>query len=515
MFFFKNLNRKKISYIVYFTILTSFIYALYFYTNIYDPHHHGLMFSNALDLLNAKTPYKEIFIQYGILTTLLHAITLKLFGFKVYFLNVFTIFIYTWTIFIINKIVLKLTNNYFFAYFTLIILIFNHPIPWVPWSNYVAFFFLTLSVFFLLKNNYSDNYFFGFFLSLTCLSRQDYFIPIIFSLFFFLFLNFYKKKIIFNKTILGFFLPIIFFFIYLIFINAFSDWIKTLYLPKLYLEYRNTNLFDLFNNFIHFFIFESLKNFIVEPQFVLILIILITNFYIVFISLFKNDINNFFLSLLTLSLTIVSLNIELFRFYTSVSLGVIILMFFLKNLKNNDFKNLLIFIISFFSLFSFIFYPSGNNPLFLKAYSSIKVFSENPYLSFIKIDKNRDNAYKNFNLLKNQLYKNCVIKFAENLTFDSMISVMLEKNRNKIKPFVKSDSKDDPLETFFDKEFISKINIHLTLNDTIIVYEFNNYEFEIGSINFPNNYDFKVINLNSLDNKPKLIYIYYPRNCLV
>ena len=39
----------------------------------YDPHHWGLMFGNAKDVYEGKLPYKEVFIQYGILTTLIHS----------------------------------------------------------------------------------------------------------------------------------------------------------------------------------------------------------------------------------------------------------------------------------------------------------------------------------------------------------------------------------------------------------------------------------------------------------
>lgn len=37
-----------------------------------DPHHWGLMLSNAKDLASGALPYKDIFIQYGLLTTLVH-----------------------------------------------------------------------------------------------------------------------------------------------------------------------------------------------------------------------------------------------------------------------------------------------------------------------------------------------------------------------------------------------------------------------------------------------------------
>ena len=44
------------------------------YTN--DGYHWGFVFSNAIDVIDGKTPYKEIFIQYGFLSTLVHAFIL-------------------------------------------------------------------------------------------------------------------------------------------------------------------------------------------------------------------------------------------------------------------------------------------------------------------------------------------------------------------------------------------------------------------------------------------------------
>ena len=41
------------------------------YTN--DGYHWGFVFSMALDILDGKLPYKEIFIQYGLVSTLIHA----------------------------------------------------------------------------------------------------------------------------------------------------------------------------------------------------------------------------------------------------------------------------------------------------------------------------------------------------------------------------------------------------------------------------------------------------------
>ena len=92
---------------------------------------------------------------------------------------------------------------------------------------------------------------------------------------------------------------------------------------------------------------------------------------------------------------------------------------------------------------------------------------------------------------------------------------MLKKDRLRFKPYVKSDSKNDKLETFFDNQFIFKINNNLTLNNIIIVSELENFKYDIGDISFPNNYLFKSINFNYSEEKPKLIHVYYPKECML
>ena len=85
-------------YLSLFIIFIFFLYASNSYRFIYDGHHHGLVFSNALDILNDKKPYKEIFIQYGLITTFLHSLVIKIFGYKIIYINIFTSLIYSLSI---------------------------------------------------------------------------------------------------------------------------------------------------------------------------------------------------------------------------------------------------------------------------------------------------------------------------------------------------------------------------------------------------------------------------------
>ena len=128
------------NFLNFFLISFFFLFSIYIIRNQYDGHHIGLIYSNALDLINGKLPYKEIFIQYGFLTTLIHAILLILFDNKVIFLSFFTAIFYSLSILLISFTIKNVLNSYY-AFICSILILFNHPIPWLPWSNYIAFFF--------------------------------------------------------------------------------------------------------------------------------------------------------------------------------------------------------------------------------------------------------------------------------------------------------------------------------------------------------------------------------------
>ena len=202
-------------YINYLLIICFFLYSLYVVKHHYDGHHLGLLYSNAQDLVNGNIPYKEIFIQYGFLTTLINSLILILFKNKLFFLSVSGCLFYSISILLISLSLKKLINSNYALVSSLLIL-FNHPVPLLPWPNYISFFFITLSIFIITKKNI--NYFISsLFLSLAILSRQELLIPILLS-FFILFLfnlkSFKKEYIInFSKIFFGFIIQIFFFII--------------------------------------------------------------------------------------------------------------------------------------------------------------------------------------------------------------------------------------------------------------------------------------------------------------
>ena len=83
---FRSIFFKNLSLINLLTILIFFTYSIIVIRYQYDGHHIGLIYSNSIDLLNGKLPYKEIFIQYGILTTIINSIILSIFDTKIFLL---------------------------------------------------------------------------------------------------------------------------------------------------------------------------------------------------------------------------------------------------------------------------------------------------------------------------------------------------------------------------------------------------------------------------------------------
>ena len=513
----KNLNLIKIS-----IAILVFFYSIYIIQYHYDSHHVGLMYSNAIDLNNGKLPYKEIFIQYGILTTIIHSSILNIFNNKVFFISIATIIFYIFSILLISETVKNLINKKY-GFLCFFLLIANHPIPWLPWSNYLAFFFISLSIFLLSKKN-KYNFLIGFFFSIAVLCRQDFFISIISSFIFFSFFYCFlkKKKVIIDikKVSLGFTLPFLFFIYYIYSQDVYSEWIKYHYLPKFYLEIYNVSIIKLIGEFISFFISEAFFQFIITPQYFLISLILISNTFFILMGIFNKlhvDKNIFYISLLTLCLSLLSLNIELFRLYTSISIGLIPLLFYIQRVTNVNLKKKLLLVLILPSIFSIFFYPMGNNLIFSKINFDTK--SINHTMKQFMFQKWPSSKIKSLNKIKD-LTKLCNTRYLENLTFHTIFSTVGNFDRVRLLPFVKNNMKDSIFHQYIDriknpkKNFVHLINNEIIKENIIILINENNYSFNNKKIVFTKNYIFKEINLSSIKGKPDILRAYFPKKCI-
>ena len=94
-------------FIVSITLLLVFFYnAINTLTHVFDGGHHGSILLNALDIINNKIPYKEIFLQYGFLNAYINSIFLDLFNHDILSIYISTSLFYFSSILLIGFIVL-------------------------------------------------------------------------------------------------------------------------------------------------------------------------------------------------------------------------------------------------------------------------------------------------------------------------------------------------------------------------------------------------------------------------
>ena len=523
MNFFRSLFYKNLSQINYLVIFLFFIYAVFISRHHYDGHHIGLIYSNSLDLINSKLPYKEIYIQYGILTTLINSLILLIFDNKVFFITLFNSIFYSLGVLFISKTIRKFTDIKL-ALFSTVLILFNHPIPWLPWSNYIAFFFISLSLFLLSKDK--KNYFIiGFLFGCSILSRQDFFYPIIFTFIFFCLIFFFQNNKFHLKnitfSIFGLLIPLSIFVIYLLSVNLFNYWIDYLFLPNIYLEIYETTVSNLIVEYIIFFISESFFSFIIIPQYFLISIILIFNTIIMFLFFFKKiKINKEILFILLIGsfLSAVSLKIELFRLYTSVIFGLIATLYFINQIKNSDLKRKLILLLLLPSIFSFCFYPMGNNSSFKKINFNVPNLNiNNNNFDYLIIPEQK---IKIINII-NDLKKKCDVNFLENLTWDTMYSTVGNFDRIRAYPYASfkkfNFKKIDMIENIKNPNlsFIDLINNEIKLSNIILLITGNNDSYKKDKIDLGFNYNVIKIDENNVKGKPQILRIYFPNKCIL
>jgi len=195
MFFYKKkkkkfffLKEKNLLILIFLVIIFYFLNAVIFSRNIFS-NHILLLFNEADQLLNAKVPYEEINVLYGIGTPLVNAFSLFVFGRNAFSIFLITNIFYFLSIFFILLICLRLKFSLLDNLFFILILINIHPAPELPWSSYLSFFPIVLSMYFILKKERNSYFLSGFCLACACLIRETVLLSagIIFFYLFFIF----------------------------------------------------------------------------------------------------------------------------------------------------------------------------------------------------------------------------------------------------------------------------------------------------------------------------------------
>lgn len=216
--------------LVFFIVFFYFLNSILFSKNIFDSHTFWI-FDEAMQLLRGNNPYKEIAIMYGIGTPLINALGLIVFGknlFSIILIN--NIFFFS-AIFFIFLICLKLKFNKINILILVLILININPVLHLPWSNYLAYFPIVLSLYFILDNKKTSYFFSGFFLALACLTREVLLLSATIIFFYVIFENTIKKKNfnILKFFVLGFLFPLVTFLIYMFASSNYLIWRELVY----------------------------------------------------------------------------------------------------------------------------------------------------------------------------------------------------------------------------------------------------------------------------------------------
>ncbi len=475
----KLTNFKEI-YLVIFSISILFYYfylSLETLTYIFDGGHHGSIFSNSLDIISGKKPYIEIFLQYGFLNAFINSFFIIFFDENIFGLYFATTFFYTSSIILIALISKQLSNIYAFS-LTILFFIFNHPIPEYPWPNYTAFFFLVLSIF-IFNHNPNRLFFCGIFLSLSCLTRENFYYFIIPSIIFISSIIFFltKEKRNFLYLLFGFLIPLIIFFLYLINNNIFQTWLEYQKLPFVYLEGYGFSFIELLITFTKFFIFEVPFKLGTHPQYFLILIIILFSFYVLIEEIFLKNNHNIkiiFICSLTLSSLVVAINYEIFRLYTSMIVGLPVIFYKLNQLRDSNFKFAILFIIFFISIFSIYYYPKGNVKFFDKInYEKSFKSADIKYFRSQKWEEDKWSLLKTVKSIDEMVYNKCSINYMLNLTPNAFILPLSKLERIQLVPvFNEHLGREFPIN--FQKNFKVLINKEIEKNNIYIFSMENN-----------------------------------------
>jgi len=398
---FKNISKSNTFFLIFvcLIILFYFLNAVLFSRNIFS-NHVLLIFTEAKQFLDSKILYKEIHVLYGIGQTLFNALSLYLFGQNVFSIQLNTSIFYFLSIFFIFLICLKINISRFDSLFLILILVNIHPIPIFPWSNYLAFLPLVMSLYFALDKNKLSLFFSGLFLAVACLNRETTLLSAVIIFFYIIYEFFFKNK---NLNIIkfyvsGFFLPLIIFVVYMFVTSNYLIWMELIY-PL----YRWQSLINM-GYFIQtditplrkFYIFVFAPYREIFLTFVKSIYNLWPNWILIFVSYFsclfifykritnskflrENENIKYSLSIISVySLALILQNIhqvDINRVATGSILGLIVLFFiYSKVVKNNKIRVLtyVLFLLLFFISPYDVFHKSNLKQLYQLSFYNIK-----------------------------------------------------------------------------------------------------------------------------------------------
>ncbi len=517
------------------TTLIAIISALitHYYSQFhYDGHHYSLVFDNSLDFINGKKPFKEIFLLYGIGTVLFHSLAIIIFGEYLQSLMLFTSIIYSLSLIFIFFLSNKFINKNYSFYLVLIIFLI-HPVVEYPWANYLVFFLFLFALNLIFLSNKTLFTFSCLLIGFCSLIRIEIILYILSIFLYISYMSFrnkdFNQNFKFGKNLYFLvisFLPIIFFLIYLK-SNDLLEYYKNFFsLPEIFLEHKNTNVFNLFLNLIKYLYFFKFSKFFFEPYLLIFAFSLIFNLYYIFKCLVFS-LNNEKLTVKKIQLSVVSVisilfitqslnEINVFRLICGSSLGFITIFYYLEKLnkKYSAYIILAIILISFSSLS--LFQRNNSNTIFKykseiqkSIPNSLSYFSKNIYKK--DTTNNLQTADKIFKKIKDQ----CNITYFANLQKDIAYRLLAKKYYKtfKIVPFYEEKKESYAFVKYFDNDFFLNLKKLIDKNQVVIIVDYKNLKyikFNTDIIYFKN---YKISKILPFSYEQKLKVILTPKNC--
>jgi hypothetical protein len=144
-----------------------------------DPHHWGLMTSNAVDIARGRVPYKEIFIQYGFLTAFIEYLFFET-GKNIASIIFGVSLLYALGLVGIYFLTLHSAKRPQVALYAFLTAFLIHPLAIFPWPNYVAFPFITFGCLGVVKGrtDWRIGFLGGLLFGLAVLAREGLFLAL-------------------------------------------------------------------------------------------------------------------------------------------------------------------------------------------------------------------------------------------------------------------------------------------------------------------------------------------------
>jgi hypothetical protein len=511
-----RISKRLVPLLIFFAIIVGSVFQGIFSQ---DYHHYGLMLSNALDLTAGKLPYKDIFIQYGFLTTLIHSLTYLIFK-SMIGLTFITAIFYAYGLLILKKIYSQcIPNNKFGLYFLLVCYLF-HPVIFLPWSNYIAFPFLLLSISSLISKDadksLTKNIQCGIFFGLAILAREGNILAIalLIALFimadFFCFKKTFKNILIrYSKILFGIAITLTPFFLYLHENQLFFYWkTHSIDLPKVYADvvFPNMNLYKFYLRFIKESVMGMI-NFDIR-WFLINSIVLVNVIYLLKIMFNRNNLLErecaAKISIASLALLVLMLHIpEIFRFASGGILGLILVFCIFENKKWGHLA--ILFIIGGLTA-TFVSGTSGVNISyrFFQNQNKLKVVSVEGFQGLIW-PENSILAYERISTDLKKLQSNpCNFKYHFNVTDNNFLTFLSPFNKFQIAPhhFSSANYTSDKFDALRpDLNYKEKI----IEADDIVIFDY------VDKNRKYNNF----IVFNSYEIYDSILGIYIPEKCLI